>query len=58
MQTQEMYWKQKYDNLNDNYNILMNEYKNKQSTAKAVIGKYIVLLLLLFQRFQLFINCF
>lgn len=44
MQTQEMYWKQKYDNLFENYNIFMNEYKNKQSTAKTTTGKCIVLL--------------
>jgi len=29
MQIQEMYWKQKYDKLEENYNTLKNEYDKK-----------------------------
>lgn len=41
MQTQEMYWKQKYDTLEENYNILKNDFEKNQNTSKS-ISKYII----------------
>lgn len=38
MQTQEMYWKQKYDRLEENYNTLKKEYEKKQNIAKTTTG--------------------
>lgn len=41
MQIQEMYWKQKYNCLEENYNALKNELK-KQNTSKITTGKLVV----------------
>lgn len=38
MQVQEMYWKQKYNCLEKNYNAIKNELKN-QNSSKTTIGK-------------------
>lgn len=38
MQIQEMYWKQKYDSLEENYNTLKNEHEKKQNIAKTPTG--------------------
>ncbi|KAL5233690.1 hypothetical protein ACI65C_001100 [Semiaphis heraclei] len=35
MQIQEMYWKQKYKSLEENYNILKNEYEKNQNSSKS-----------------------
>ncbi|XP_027845142.2 uncharacterized protein LOC114125612 [Aphis gossypii] len=35
MQIQEMYWKQKYESLEENYNTLKNEYEKSQSSTKS-----------------------
>lgn len=39
MQIQEMYWKQKYNDLEKNYITLKNEYEKEQNTAKIKTGK-------------------
>lgn len=39
MQTQEMYWKQKYTCLEENYDTLKNEFKKKQFTSETTTGK-------------------
>lgn len=44
MQIQEMYWKQKYNCLEENYNALKNELK-KQNTSKTKTGKLVILVL-------------
>lgn len=38
MQVQEMYWKQKYNFLEENYNAVKNELK-KENSSKTKIGK-------------------
>lgn len=40
MQIQEMYWKQKYNDLEKNYKTLKNEYETEQNTAKIKTGKF------------------
>lgn len=45
MQIQEMYWKQKYDSLEESFNNLKNEYERNQNTTKAITGKLKLLLL-------------
>ncbi|XP_003241437.1 uncharacterized protein LOC100575782 [Acyrthosiphon pisum] len=35
MQIQEMYWKQKYESLEENYNTLKNEYEVNQNSSKS-----------------------
>lgn len=47
MQIQEMYWKQKYDRLEENYNILKNKYEKKQNIAETTTGKFFLLFLFL-----------
>ncbi|XP_026823514.1 uncharacterized protein LOC113561355 isoform X2 [Rhopalosiphum maidis] len=38
MQIQEMYWKQKYESLEENYNSLKNEYEKCQNSTKSKIN--------------------
>ncbi|XP_025423494.1 uncharacterized protein LOC112692893 isoform X2 [Sipha flava] len=38
MQTQEMFWKQKYDSLEENYNSLKCEYDKNQNTSKTAVN--------------------
>lgn len=40
MQVQEMYWKQKYNSLEKNYNALKNEYEMEQNTIKTNTGEF------------------
>lgn len=40
MQIQEMYWKQKYKSLEENYNILKNEYEKNQNSSKSETGNH------------------
>lgn len=40
MQIQEMYWKQKYSSLEENYNTLKNKYKEKVNFTKIPTGKF------------------
>jgi len=39
MQTQEIYWKQKYNSLEENYNALKNEYEEKLNFTKIPTSK-------------------
>jgi len=39
MQTQEIYWKQKYNSLEENYNTLKTLYEEKLNVTKLPIGK-------------------
>lgn len=45
MQTQEMYWKQKYDSLEENYNNLKNKYEKISHTITTNNGNYTKLVL-------------
>jgi len=40
MQIQEMYWKQKYESLEENYNTLKNEYEVNQNSSKSKTSNY------------------
>lgn len=40
MQIQEMYWKQKYESLEENYNTLKNEYEKNRNSPKSKTSKY------------------
>jgi len=42
MQIQEMYWKQKYESLEENYNTLKNEYEKIQSSIKSKTSNYTI----------------
>lgn len=44
MQTQEIYWKQKYDSLEETCNILKNKLEKDQNTTKIKAGKLKILL--------------
>jgi len=46
MQIQEMYWKQKYESLEENYNTLKNEYEKILSSTKSKTSNYIFFLIL------------
>jgi len=40
MQIQEMYWKQKYESLEEKYNTLKNECERNQNSSKSKISNY------------------
>ena len=42
MQIQEMYWKQKYETLEENYNTLKNEFEKNLNSTKFKTGNYTV----------------
>jgi len=42
MQIQEMYWKQKYESLEENYNSLKNEYEQNKNSTKSKTSNYIM----------------
>jgi len=44
MQIQEMYWKQKYESLEENYNTLKNEYEKSLSSTKSKTSNYTIFL--------------
>lgn len=48
MQIQEMYWKQKYDSLEENYKALKIECQKYQNMTKTTTGKIIILLFVIF----------
>lgn len=39
MQTQELFWKQKYDSLEENYNNIKIKYEKNKNTIKTTNGK-------------------
>lgn len=50
MQIQEMFWKQKYDNLEENYKSLKCEYDKIQNTTKiGKLGDFIYFLKYLYE---------
>jgi len=40
MQIQEMYWKQKYESLEEKYNTLKNEHEKNQNSLKSKTSNY------------------
>jgi len=56
MQIQEMYWKQKYESLEENYNTLKNEYEKSLSSTKSKTSNYICsFFLILFNLIEVYI---